>query len=159
MALGGWSLIDYKCLRHMNVEHQANTALGQDQERGWSPPGRRRRWLEPFVLVLLADGVAHGYALIGRLNALGVAPGGVDAGALYRTLRDLEMGELVASRWSTPSSGAPRREYVLTGAGRARLAEWAQVMHDRARLVDEFMAAYGRSIDGAEPSAPTKTGR
>jgi poly-beta-hydroxybutyrate-responsive repressor len=157
MALGGQSINDYKCFRHMDDERHANTAQGQDQERGWSPPGRRRRWLEPFLLVLLADGVAHGYALIGRLNALGVAPGGVDAGALYRTLRDLEMGGLVASRWSTPNSGAPRREYVLTGAGRARLAEWAQVMHDRARLVDEFMAAYGRSINGAEPGAPTET--
>ncbi|MGC8635265.1 MAG: helix-turn-helix transcriptional regulator [Candidatus Limnocylindrales bacterium] len=136
----------------MDDERHPGGASRQDQEHGWSPPGRRRRWLEPFLLVLLADGVAHGYALIGRLNDLGVAPGRVDAGALYRTLRDLELGGLVASRWSTPSSGAPRREYVLTGAGRSRLVEWADVMHDRARLVDEFFAAYDRSIGGTVPA-------
>jgi len=121
--------------------------------QGWSPPGRRRRWLEPFLLVLLARGVAHGYALVGRLNALGVAPGELDAGTLYRTLRELELTGLVESQWRPPDSGAPRRDYVLTDAGRARLAEWVAVMHERARLLDEFLAEYEQSGLGAPTAA------
>lgn len=146
----------YRCVRHMDAGHHPAIHGHHGHGHGWSPPGPRRRWLEPFLLVLLASGVAHGYALIGRLNALGVAPGGVDAGALYRTLRDLEVEGLVVSEWSAPTSGAPRREYVLTEAGRARLGEWAAVMRERARLVGEFFAAYESSGAGATPVVSTE---
>ena len=98
--------------------------------------------MEPFLLVLLARGIGHGYALAGQLNALRVAPNEVDAGALYRTLRDLEAAGLVQSHWTSPDVGAPRREYVLTDAGWVSLADWVVVMHERARLVGEFLAEY-----------------
>jgi len=121
------------------------------EQRGWSRPGGRRgRWLEPFLLLLVAEGEAHGYALIGRLNELGVAPVGVDVGMAYRTLRELETEGLVVSEW-VAESGAPRREYQLTRAGRAALAEWASVMCERARLIDDFLereARLGRGEGG-----------
>jgi PadR family transcriptional regulator PadR len=94
------------------------------------------------VLVLLARGIGHGYALVARLNALGAAPNEVDAGALYRTLRDLETAGLVQSHWTSPDAGAPRRDYVLTDAGWVGLADWVVVMHERARLVGAFLAEY-----------------
>jgi poly-beta-hydroxybutyrate-responsive repressor len=111
-------------------------------QRGWSPGGPRRRWLEPFLLVLLAGGPAHGYSLLGQLNELGVAPEDVDVGQLYRTLRELEMAGLVQSSWETPAAGAARRGYVLTDAGVAVLDDWAAVMRERARLVGEFLKQY-----------------
>ena len=135
----------------MHAGHHCSTP---HHDHGWSPPGPRRRWLEPFLLVLLARGAAHGYALVGRLNSLGVAPKEVDPGALYRTLRDLELAGLVQSHWTTPDSGAPRRDYVLTDAGRARLAEWGAVMHERARLVGEFLSEYEASGQDAATAAP-----
>lgn len=108
--------------------------------RGWvRPGGRRGRWLEPFLLLLVAEGGAHGYALIAQLNALGVSPEGVDVGTAYRTLRELEMESLVSSEWVT-DSGAPRREYRLTADGRRALDEWAAVMCERRRLIDDFLA-------------------
>jgi len=107
------------------------------------PGGRRGRWLEPFLLLLVAEGEAHGYALIARLNELGVAPEGVDVGMAYRTLRELEMEGLVVSEW-VAENGAPRREYQLTHGGRAGLAEWASVMCERARLIDDFLAREAR---------------
>ncbi len=107
------------------------------------PGGRRGRWLEPFLLLLVGEGEAHGYALIGHLNALGVAPEGVDVGMAYRTLRELEAEGLVLSTWVT-EDGAPRREYQLTPDGRAALAEWATVMCERGRLIDEFLAREAR---------------
>ncbi len=49
------------------------------------------------------------------------------------------------SDWVSPTGGARRRDYALTEAGHARLAEWGAVMRERARLVDEFLAAYERT--------------
>ncbi len=119
------------------------------------PAGRRHRWLEPFLLLLIAGGTSHGYGLVGRLNALGVAPGTVDVGELYRPLRDLELAGLVRSAWTSPGTGARRREYALTDVGTARLGEWAAVMRERARLVGEFLSEYERSGQGAGAPAPS----
>ena len=136
------------------MHHPPDSHHHQHQhQRGWSPGGPRRRWLEPFLLVLLAGRPAHGYSLLGRLNHAGVAPEDVDVGQLYRTLRELEVGGLVRSRWETPAAGAARREYELTEAGLAALDDWAAVMRERARLVGEFLAEYeqlGRAVKPAD---------
>ena len=127
-----------------------------EHQRGWSPGGPRRRWLEPFLLALLAGGPAHGYSLLGRLNDLGVAADDVDVGQLYRTLRDLEMAGLVQSRWETPSVGAARRGYALTEAGLTVLDDWAAVMRERARLVGEFLKQYESAGRVAGDTSSTK---
>jgi PadR family transcriptional regulator PadR len=125
-------------------------------QRGWSPGGPRRRWLEPFLLVLLADGPAHGYSLLGRLNDAGVAADDVDVGQLYRTLRELELAGLVRSAWEMPDAGAARRQYEITDEGLSALHDWAFVMQERARLVGEFLAAYERLGRAVEPADSTK---
>ena len=107
------------------------------------PGGRRGRWLEPFLLLLVAEAEVHGYELIRRLNELRVAPGEVDVGMAYRTLRELEEEGLVESAWAT-DTGAPRRAYRLSPDGRLALAEWAAVMEERARLIEEFRPRYAR---------------
>jgi PadR family transcriptional regulator PadR len=127
----------------------AETLHHHHGHRGWvRPDGRRGRWLEPFLLLLVAEGGSHGYALIGQLNALGVAPAGVDVGMAYRTLRELEGDGLVESAWEA-DTGAPRRSYRLTPHGRIALREWVAVMHDRRRLINEFLPRYAR-LDGGE---------
>ena len=125
----------------MTAEHHHDH---HHDQHGWvRPGGRRGRWLEPFLLLLVAESEAHGYALIGRLNELGVAPDGVDVGMAYRTLRELETEGLVLSDWVT-EGGAPRRDYRLTREGRAALAEWASLMCERGRLIDDFLAREAR---------------
>jgi PadR family transcriptional regulator, regulatory protein PadR len=116
-------------------------AAGVPIHRGWAPVGTHHRWMEPFVLVLLAGGSAHGYAMLGELEQLGITRGSVDVGQVYRTLRDLERAGQVRSSWAT-GSGPARRDYELTAAGYAALDEWAAVMKERARLVAEFDARY-----------------
>ena len=120
----------------------ARDARGVPVHRGWAPLGGRHRWMEPFVLMLLAGGSVHGYAITGQLEDLGITGGSVDVGQVYRTLRDLEEGGLVTSRWSQERVGPQRREYELTESGYAALDEWAAVMKERARLVAEFDARY-----------------
>jgi len=110
-----------------------------DSHRGWvRPGGRRGRWLEPFLLVLIGEAEAYGGALIARLNDLCLAPNGVDVGMAYRTLRELEAEGLVVSQW-VADNGAPRRAYRLTAAGRQALDEWIAVMRERGRLVEAFL--------------------
>lgn len=115
---------------------------GLPVHRGWAPTGPRRRWMEPFILVLLAEGPTHGYRIVGDLEAMGIAPGELDFGAVYRTLRDLEATGHVTSSWSSEPSGPQRRDYALTASGYAMLDEWSAVMRERARLIGEFDGRY-----------------
>ncbi|MCU0483841.1 MAG: helix-turn-helix transcriptional regulator [Chloroflexi bacterium] len=124
---------------------------GVPVHRGWAPLGGRHRWMEPFVLVLLAGRGTYGYAITSQLEALGISSGPVDIGQVYRTLRDLEEAGQVTSTWSTESVGPQRREYQLTMAGYAALDQWAAVMKERARLVAEFDARYLESVTAPRP--------
>jgi poly-beta-hydroxybutyrate-responsive repressor len=121
-------------------------AKGTPVHRGWAPLGGRRRWMEPFVLMLLAGGGAHGYAIIAQLEDLGITGGTVDVGQVYRTLRELEEAGQVTSAWSNEPSGPQRREYQLTETGYGELDEWAAVMKERARLIAEFDARYLEAV-------------
>jgi DNA-binding PadR family transcriptional regulator len=124
---------------HATGEDRSDPHHHHDGYRGWvRPGGRRGRWLEPFLLRLVAEGEAHGGALITRLNELCLAPGGVDVGTAYRTLREFEAEGLVDSAWTT-TDGPPRRTYRLTEGGRQALVEWVAVMRERARLITAFL--------------------
>jgi poly-beta-hydroxybutyrate-responsive repressor len=109
--------------------------------RGWAPVSSHHRWLEPFVLMALANGNAHGYAIVAALTEVGISLGSTDVGQVYRTLRDLEQAGQVVSSWAT-GSGAARRDYTITETGSRALDEWAAVMKERQRLIAEFDAAY-----------------
>jgi DNA-binding PadR family transcriptional regulator len=127
---------------------------GAPLHRGWAQVGSHHRWMEPFVLALLANGSAHGYAIVGELAGLGITNGAVDVGQVYRTLRDLEQGGQVRSTWAT-GTGPARRDYQLTETGWAALDEWAAVMKERGRLVAEFDALYLEWVAMPRPRAGT----
>lgn len=114
---------------------------GTPVHRGWAAAAPHHRWLEPFVLMALANGHVHGYAIVGALTQVGISGGTADVGQVYRTLRDLERAGQIASTWAT-GTGPARRDYRITELGSAALDEWAAVMKERARLIAEFDAAY-----------------
>jgi len=134
-------------------------AAGVPVHRGWAPVGSHHRWMEPFVLVMLAGGAVHGYAIVAELAQLGITNGSVDVGQVYRTLRDLEEAGQVRSLWKT-GIGPARRDYELTASGFRALDDWAAVMKERKRLIGEFDAGYldwvvERPAPGvAAPAAP-----
>jgi PadR family transcriptional regulator PadR len=101
------------------------------------------------VLLSLAEGEPYGLAMIEQLDRLCLAPGGVDVGMAYRTLREFEARGLVVSRWLA-DEGAPRRVYRLTEAGRRELDDWIGVMHERLRLVEAFLEQAGRLEEGSK---------
>jgi DNA-binding PadR family transcriptional regulator len=142
----------------------ASDALASDRDaggvpvhRGWAPLGGRRRWMEPFVTVLLAEGGAYGYSITGQLEEMGITGGAVDVGQVYRTLRDLEEAGQVTSSWSSEAVGPQRREYELTESGYAALDEWAAVMKERARLIAEFDARYLAAVAAVRRPGPSST--
>ena len=114
------------------------------------PLATRRRWIEPFVLAMLAR-ETYGYAILGRLEEMHISNGPLDVGLVYRTLRDLEHDGLVSSTWAEESAGPRRRAYQLTEAGYAALDDWAVVMRERARLIGEFHADYLDSLTAPRP--------
>ncbi|MHB8959608.1 MAG: helix-turn-helix transcriptional regulator [Candidatus Limnocylindrales bacterium] len=116
-------------------------ATGAPLHRGWLPVSGHHRWLEPFVLMALAGGSTHGYAIIGVLTTVGMTETALDVGQVYRTLRDLEQVGQISSTWTT-GVGPARRDYTITELGSLALDEWAAVMKERGRLIAEFDAAY-----------------
>jgi DNA-binding PadR family transcriptional regulator len=124
---------------------------GAPSHRGWMPIAARRRWIEPFVLAMLARGDTYGYAIIGRFEEMHISNGPLDVGLVYRTLRDLERIGLVSSSWAEESAGPRRRAYQLTEAGFEVLDDWAVVMRERARLIGEFNADYLEVVSSPRP--------
>ena len=124
---------------------------GNPTQRGWMPLAARRRWIEPFVLAMLAR-ETYGYAILGRLEEMHVSHGPLDVGLVYRALRDLERDGLVSSSWADESAGPRRRAYQLTDSGYAALDDWAVVMRERARLIGEFNADYLEAVSATRRS-------
>ncbi|MCR4391601.1 MAG: helix-turn-helix transcriptional regulator [Candidatus Acetothermia bacterium] len=103
--------------------------------------GRVRGFLQPWILLELSRGSAHGYELLERLSG-GEDVANADPGFLYRTLRGFEEEGLVRSSWDTAGSGPARRVYAITDLGREHLHAWAlHLRHTRDRL-NRFLADY-----------------
>jgi len=107
-----------------------------------------RAYLRPCILVLLAEGPAHGYELLEGVRRLGF--GGADAGGLYRTLRAMEREVLVSSWWEASPSGPARRTYELNVDGEVALARAVEELRGALRLlgviVDRWAAVRQRGL-------------
>jgi DNA-binding PadR family transcriptional regulator len=73
------------------------------------------------ILLALADGDRHGYAIIKEIEASHGADAAPSTGALYLALQRMEDEGLVAETTARPKTGddARRRYYRLTRSGRA----------------------------------------
>lgn len=87
------------------------------------------RSVEFEILLALAGGVRHGYAILQEIEARGEAARAIETGTLYRALQRLVDGELVRLA-EAPSAAAEadarRRFYGITPAGRAAAATEAR---------------------------------
>src|SRR5262245_32297515 len=87
-----------------------------------------RGHLEMLLLAIVADGPAHGYALLEALRDRSGGRFDLPEGTVYPALHRLEAAGLLSSRWSQ-DSGRRRRIYALTKRGSSVLAarreEWA----------------------------------
>ncbi len=112
-------------------------------------PGRGGRWMgdrslmdvrliEPALLAFLSKEPQHGYALLERLDYLGL--GSANPSAIYRVLRDFEEIGLVKSDWdSEGTQGPPRRVYVLTDEGRAALTRAEKSLKETCQKINALL--------------------
>lgn len=109
------------------------------------PGGKIERFIEPCLLLLLAEKPAHGYELIEKLDQFDFDPRCQDPGQIYRTLRRMEQEGLVLSAWESGSSGPARRCYEITQDGQDVLTAWSRVLEKRMKIVENLLSRY-RSI-------------
>lgn len=85
--------------------------------------------LDSLILATIADGPAHGYAVVQRLKERSGGVFDVAEGTIYPALHRLEREGLLSSSWAV-AAGRRRRVYHLTGSGRSRFQvrrqEWTQ---------------------------------
>ena len=76
--------------------------------------------LDLLALAVLADGPAHGYAVIEELRRRSAGTFDLPEGTVYPALHRLEAAGFLTSRWEA-GRGRRRRVYRLTRRGRSRL--------------------------------------
>ena len=85
------------------------------------------------ILLALADGPRHGYAIMQALRLDPAEPLPIGPATLYRTLKEMETAGLInGSEGPEDSEGPPRRYFQLTGAGRRAGTQEAERMAARA---------------------------
>jgi len=102
--------------------------------------GKLYRFVEPVLLYLLKKrGHAYGYELVGELNEHALTDSTIERGAVYRTLRTLEVNGNVVSDWDVSGTGPARRRYRLTPSGEIHLEEWAEVLGNLSSSMAHFI--------------------
>ena len=115
------------------------------QRHGKSQPctcamGNLYRFVEPVVLLLLKKkGRSYGYDLAADLDEYALTDAEIERGALYRTLRALELNGNLKSEWETDKAGPARRVYKLTAKGERHLEEWATVLEHVSKSMTRFV--------------------
>ena len=102
-----------------------------------SDPQKRLLPLTPavfYILLALADGERHGYAIMQEVTVLSDGQVHMGPGTLYSTIqRLLDLALIVETATSSGEDGR-RRYYRLTGAGKALLETEIGRMHSLLRL-------------------------
>jgi PadR family transcriptional regulator PadR len=110
--------------------------------------GNLYRFVEPVVLLLLKKkGRSYGYDLSSDLQEHALTDAEIERGALYRTLRQLEMNGNVKSEWETDKAGPARRVYRLTAKGERHLEEWATVLEHVSASMARFVKDARESLN------------
>jgi len=91
--------------------------------------------LDLLLLAILAEGPAHGYAVIDSLRSRSSGLFDLPEGTVYPALHRLESQELLRSRWQ---NDAPRRRrvYELTPKGQQALAKRQAEWRKFSKAVD-----------------------
>lgn len=106
--------------------------------------------LQPQILTLLAEKPYHGYVLIQELeNKMTPGCGKLDPTGIYRTLKNLEDKNLIASEWDVEGTGAAKRIYRINACGKACLQTWINTLEDYqqtiASIIDDAKNILNRS--------------
>jgi len=108
--------------------------------------GTLDRLIQPAILLVLAEGSAHGYRIAERLGEMpsfaGQKP---DVSGVYRFLKSMERKELVVGRWDLSESGPAKKCYQITPAGRRCLRAWVKTLEDYRKSITDLLRAARRT--------------
>lgn len=117
------------------------------------PPEVPAEFLPACLLLLLAEGPAHGYRLCELLAELGMA---VDSGTVYRRLREMERDGVVTSHWELSETGPPRRQYMATPEGLTRLDDCQASIRSVVNHLLAYSQRCARVVENRSPD-PSST--
>lgn len=96
---------------------------------------------DTILLRLLMNKDSYGYEINKQIEKITDGQVIFSEATLYTAFRRLEKEGLIVSRWGDENSGARRRYYHLTEAGKKeyqkRLKEWHQTYHLLERLMED----------------------
>lgn len=132
-----------------------NHPWGQCGGRGCTR--RMGQFLDPALLLLLAQAPAHGYTLLGRLAEFGLDF--MPPTVVYRALREMEDYGWVSSIWDGEAThGPPRRVYTLTPAGQGVLRCCVAQLRQTQQVLEYVLALYAElTATGEAATAPPTT--
>jgi DNA-binding PadR family transcriptional regulator len=102
--------------------------------------------VQPYILAILRNGPAHGYAITERIAELHTLPAEAPKhSGVYRVLQRMESSGLLTSRLKETNTGPARRVYSLTRDGRACLKRWNVALSQYKQSVETYLAfGHGR---------------
>ena len=108
--------------------------------------GTLDRLIQPAILLVLAEGPAHGYRVAERIGDMASFGGQKpDVSGIYRFLKSMERKELVVGTWDLSESGPAKKCYQITPAGRQCLQEWIKTLEDYRKRITDLLRAARRS--------------
>lgn len=110
-------------------------------------PGRAERYIQPSILMAVAQRETYGYELIGSIQDFGFFKGQAPPGMIYRHLRQMEEEGLVESKWETQDAGPAKRTYSATVDGLEVLEAWIAYMQGQADALSNFVQQYHEMVD------------
>jgi PadR family transcriptional regulator, regulatory protein PadR len=106
-----------------------------------SPEELRQGTLDLLILKTLSMAPAHGWAIGQRIQQLSRDVLVVNQGSLYPALHRLEHAGLVSAEWRSSDSNRRAKYYMLTAAGRRRLARETASWERFSGAVGSILAA------------------
>lgn len=103
-----------------------------------------RGYTETIILRRLDEGDSYGYRINRRVSELSGGTLELKEATLYTAFRRLESAGLIRSYWGDENTGARRRYYSLTEAGRLKLSEDAANWQETRKILDELILKEGR---------------
>ena len=95
-----------------------------------------RGYTDTIILRCLSGGESYGYQINKVVAERSEGQFELKEATLYTAFRRLEQGGYIASRWGDEASGARRRYYALTPAGREKRNQECAAWEETRRLLD-----------------------
>ncbi len=106
------------------------------------------RLVRPALLIVLAKGELHGYAVVQQLAEMSMFEGQTpNASGVYRALNAMSSEGLVESSWELSASGPAKKSYKITPAGCRCLSMWMDTLARYRSSLDHLLNAGNQALN------------